>query len=187
MFTYLLKTTCLPNGKVYWGTHSSMDLLFDLPYNQSIAWPQNREITKDYKTYGNQAFIHQVIQAFPAADTLTIEKQLQIAINNTPPHLRYNLIPASTPGREKTPEELAHIREWTYITNGKETRKVKKSESVPKGWIIGNGNLMSGKERAELRVKLREKKKESVITIENPTLANTANNATSHVSMASEM
>jgi len=157
MFVYLFKTTCLPNGRIYWGIHQSDDLLFDVPRNQSVAWPQNRLFMEDYRLYGPNAFHHQVITAKPATDLPLMEKEQLRLINATPMELRYNLF--SLAQRERTPEELEEVRSWTYITNGKETKRFKKEQPIPKGWILGNGNLMSGKQRAELRVRLRNERK----------------------------
>jgi hypothetical protein len=139
----------------------------DVPRNQNVNWPNNKLFINDYNQYGLSAFIHQVIHAYPATDNLKYEKDLQNNIANTPPELRYNLVPATQKGREKSPEELAKLREWTYITNGKETRKHKKEDTVPNGWIVGNGNLMKATERAELRVRIRNEKKG--ITRKEPT------------------
>jgi hypothetical protein len=165
MFAYLFKTTCLVNNRVFWSIHRCNDLLFDVPRNQNIAWPSNRLFVDDYNQYGINAFHHQVIHAYPATDSLKYEKDLQNNIANTPPDLRYNLVPATQKGREKTPEELEKLRSWTYITNGKSTRRVKKDEKVPEGWILGNGNLMKATERADLRLRLRDERKNTTSSV----------------------
>jgi len=157
MFVYLFKTTCLPNGRIYWGIHQSDDLLFDVPRNQSVAWPQNRLFMDDFRQYGPNAFHHQVVTAKPATDLPLMEKEQLRLINATPEHLRYNLF--SLAQRERTPEELEEVRSFTFITNGKETKRYKKDQPIPKGWILGNGNLMTGKQRAEIRVRLRNERK----------------------------
>jgi hypothetical protein len=161
MFTYLLKTTCLVNGRVYWSTYRSNDLLFDVPRNQSVGWPQNRVFLEDWKKMGSNGFHHQVIQAYPAADTSRVEKDLKNAIESTPAELRYNLPDTKykvNPDIVDVPYEPPPT-EWIFITNGAKTRKVKKHLKVPDGWVIGNGNHMKAEERARIRVALREARK----------------------------
>jgi len=137
------------NGKTHWLIHRTLDLLFDRLYNERRAWPQGKLFTEDLLHYGPAAFRHEAIQAY--TDEPTALKALQTAIAGTPEHLRYNLPDPTAPGYQKTEEHREALSisatEWTYINNGKKTRKVKKDDPVPEGWTLGNLNLQRTKKK----------------------------------------